>query len=74
MNLNSGIWTGSFEFQFVLLSFQLVTSKSELVFYQVTSKTSKNDIKFKTIKELSISDGDAKCVTLEIENKNAKNC
>ena len=33
----------------------------------------KNHIKFKIIKELSISDGDSECVTVEIGNKNSKN-
>ena len=32
----------------------------------------KNHIKFKTIKDLSVSDGDSECVTVEIENKNSK--
>ena len=33
----------------------------------------KNDIKFKIIEDLSVSDGDNECVTVEIENKNSKN-
>ena len=33
----------------------------------------KNHIKFKIIKDLSISDGDSECVTVKIENKNSKN-
>ena len=33
----------------------------------------KNDIKFKIIKYISVSDGDNECVTVEIENKNSKN-
>ena len=33
----------------------------------------KNHIKFKIIKDLSVSDGDSECVTVEIENKNSKN-
>ena len=33
----------------------------------------KNQIKFKMIKDLSLSDGDSECVTVEIENKNSKN-
>ena len=33
----------------------------------------KNDIKFEIIKDLSVSDGDNECVTVEIENKNSKN-
>ena len=32
----------------------------------------KNHIKSKIIKHLSVSDGDSKCVTVEIENKNSK--
>ena len=32
----------------------------------------KNDIKFKVMKYLSVSDGDNECVTVEIENKNSK--
>ena len=32
----------------------------------------KNHIKFKIIKDLSVSDDDSKCVTAEIENKNSK--
>ena len=32
----------------------------------------KNDIKFKIIKDLSVSDGDNECVTVEAENKNSK--
>ena len=34
---------------------------------------SKNDIKFKIIKHLSVSDGNSECVTVEIENNNSKN-
>ena len=30
----------------------------------------KNHIKFKIIKDLSVSGGDSECVTVEIENKN----
>ena len=33
----------------------------------------KNDIKFKIIKDLSVSDGDNECVIVGIENKNSKN-
>ena len=33
----------------------------------------KNDVKFKIIEDLSVSDGDNECVTVEIENKNSKN-
>ena len=33
----------------------------------------KSHIKFKIIKDLSVSDGDSECVTVEIENKNSKN-
>ena len=33
----------------------------------------KNDIKFKLIEDLSVSDGDNECVTGEIENQNSKN-
>ena len=33
----------------------------------------KNDIKFKIIKELSVSDGSKDCVTVKIENKSSKN-
>ena len=33
----------------------------------------KNHIKFKIIKNLSVSDGDKECVTVEIENENSKN-
>ena len=33
----------------------------------------KNGIKFKIIKDLSISDGDNECATVEIENRNSKN-
>ena len=33
----------------------------------------KNDIKFKVVEDLSLSDGDNECVTIEIENKNLKN-
>ena len=33
----------------------------------------KNHIKFKIIKDLSVSDGDSECVSVEIENKNPKN-
>ena len=32
----------------------------------------KNHIKFKIVKDLSVSDGDSECVTVEIENKNSK--
>ena len=32
----------------------------------------KNDIKFKIVKYLAVSDGDNECVTVEIENKNFK--
>ena len=32
----------------------------------------KNDIKFKIIKDLFVSDGDNECVTVETENKNSK--
>ena len=32
----------------------------------------KNDIKFEIIKNLSVSDGDSKCVSVEIENKSSK--
>ena len=33
----------------------------------------KNDNKFKIIEDLSVSDGDSECVTVEIENKDSKN-
>ena len=33
----------------------------------------KNGIKFKIIKDLSVSDGDNECATVEIENRNSKN-
>ena len=33
----------------------------------------KNHIKLKVIKDLSVSDGDSGCVTVETENKNSKN-
>ena len=33
----------------------------------------KSDIKFKVIKDISVSDGDNECVTVEIKNKNSKN-
>ena len=33
----------------------------------------KNHIKFKIIKDISVSDGDSECFTVEIENKNSKN-
>ena len=33
----------------------------------------KIDVKFKTIKYFSVSDGDNECVTVEIEKKNSKN-
>ena len=32
----------------------------------------KNDIKFKLIEDLSVSNGNNECVTVEIENKNSK--
>ena len=33
----------------------------------------KNDIKFKIIEDLSVSDSNNECITVEIENKNSKN-